>query len=129
MSGLILKLRPFETVMVNGAVIENGRRESRLRIATENVNVLRLREALEPHEVTSSLAEAYYAAQLAVTGATDPVAARTQVALALARHAEEDDGAQDAPAIAEAQSALSDGAFYRVMRALGPALRRGDAAS
>ncbi|MEO1015803.1 MAG: flagellar biosynthesis repressor FlbT [Pseudomonadota bacterium] len=124
MPGLMLKLRPFEAVMVNGAMIENGKRESRIRIASENVNILRMREALMPHEVTSPLAEAYYAAQLAVVGAIDGTKARSRVSEALAQHLNGDsDDAICSDAIAAAKRALADGAFYQVMRAIGPAVR------
>ena len=34
MSGLVLKLRPAERVLINGVVIENGDRRSRLNILT-----------------------------------------------------------------------------------------------
>ena len=36
MSGLVLKLAPRERVLINGAVIENGERRSRLAIMTPN---------------------------------------------------------------------------------------------
>ena len=36
MSGLILKLSPKERILINGAVIENGDRRSRLAIMTPN---------------------------------------------------------------------------------------------
>lgn len=149
MPGLMLKLRPYESVIVNGAVIENGRRESRLRIATDNVNILRLREALEPHEVTTPLAEAYYAAQLAVVGALEPAVAHARCAAALADWTGEiepdasdlsDDRSEglaehpagDPDAVPAAQAALratlakalDDRAFYRIMRAIAPHLRR-----
>ena len=53
MSGLVLKLNPKERVLVNGAVIENGDRRSRLSILTPNANILRLRDALRPDEVNT----------------------------------------------------------------------------
>ena len=53
MSGLVLKLGPKERVLVNGAVIENGDRRSRLSILTPNANILRLRDAIRPDEVTT----------------------------------------------------------------------------
>ena len=41
MSGLVLKLAPNERVLINGAVIENGDRRSKIAIRTPNANVLR----------------------------------------------------------------------------------------
>lgn len=48
MSGLILKLSPKERVLINGAVIENGDRRSRLAIMTPDANILRLRVPFTP---------------------------------------------------------------------------------
>ncbi|MDJ0638091.1 MAG: flagellar biosynthesis repressor FlbT, partial [Paracoccaceae bacterium] len=38
MSGLVLKLAPKERVLINGAVIENGDRRTRMSILTPNAN-------------------------------------------------------------------------------------------
>ena len=51
MTGLVLKLGPHERVLINGAVIENGEKRSRLAIMTPNANILRLRDAIHPEEV------------------------------------------------------------------------------
>ncbi len=68
MSGLILKLRPHEELMINGVLVENGERNTRLRVKTEGAHILRLRDALKPEEATTPLKRAYYIAQLAVSG-------------------------------------------------------------
>lgn len=53
MSGLILKLRPYEELLINGVLIENGDRNTRLRVKTEGAHILRLKDALNPEEATS----------------------------------------------------------------------------
>lgn len=53
MSGLVLKLGPKERVLVNGAVIENGDRRTRLSIVTPNANILRLRDAIHPEQANT----------------------------------------------------------------------------
>ncbi|PQA88105.1 flagellar biosynthesis repressor FlbT [Hyphococcus luteus] len=68
MGGLILKLRPHEELMINGVLVENGERNTRLRVKTENAHILRLKDALKPEEATTPLKRAYYIAQLAVSG-------------------------------------------------------------
>ena len=50
MSGLVLKLSPKERVLINGVVIENGDRRSRLAIMTPDANILRLRDAIHPED-------------------------------------------------------------------------------
>ena len=42
MAGLVLKLGPRERVLINGAVVENVDRRSRLAVMTPNANILRL---------------------------------------------------------------------------------------
>ena len=63
MSGLVLKLAPKERILINGAVIENGDRRSRLSIMTPNANILRLRDAIHPGEVTTPVRRVCYIAQ------------------------------------------------------------------
>ncbi|AQS49621.1 MULTISPECIES: flagellar biosynthesis repressor FlbT [Thioclava] len=79
MSGLVLKLAPKERVLINGAVIENGDRRSRLAIMTPNANILRLRDAIHPEEVNTPVRRVCYIAQLVLSGDTDPEEARMQL--------------------------------------------------
>ena len=68
MSGLVLKLAPKERILINGAVIENGDRRSRLSIMTPNANILRLRDAIHPEEVTTPVRRVCYIAQTRPVG-------------------------------------------------------------
>lgn len=68
MTGLVLKLRPHERVLINGAVIENGDRRSRLSIKTPNVSILRLRDAIHPDQANTPVRRICYSAQLLLTG-------------------------------------------------------------
>lgn len=79
MSGLVLKLAPKERVLINGAVIENGDRRSRIAILTPDVNILRLRDALHPDDVTTPVRRVCYIAQLVLSGDADPHEARPQL--------------------------------------------------
>ena len=79
MSGLVLNLGPHERVLINGAVIENGDRRSRLAIMTPNANILRLRDAIHPDEVTTPVRRVCYIAQLVLSGDADPKDARLQL--------------------------------------------------
>lgn len=71
MSGLVLKLGPNERVLINGAVIENGDRRARLSIVTPNANVLRLRDAIHPHEANTPVRRVCYILQLVLSGDAD----------------------------------------------------------
>jgi len=79
MSGLVLKLRPTERIMINGAVIENGDRRTRLHVLTPNANVLRLRDAIHPDEANTPVKRVCYIAQLLLAGEAEPHAARKQI--------------------------------------------------
>ncbi len=79
MSGLVLKLAPRERVLINGAVIENGDRRGRLSIITPNANILRLRDAIHPDEVTTPVRRVCYIAQLVLSGDLEPDDARAQL--------------------------------------------------
>ncbi len=79
MSGLVLKLRPSERIMINGAVIENGDRRTRLNVLTPNANVLRLRDAIHPNEANTPVKRVCYIAQLLLAGEAEPGEARKQL--------------------------------------------------
>ena len=79
MSGLVLKLGPKERVLINGAVIENGDKRSRLSIMTPNANILRLRDAIHPEEVNTPVRRVCYIAQLVLSGDADPDEAKMQL--------------------------------------------------
>ena len=72
MNGLVLKLAPKERLLINGAVIENGDRRSRLAILTPNANLLRLRDAIHPEEANTPVRRVCYVAQLVLSGDADP---------------------------------------------------------
>lgn len=116
--GLVLRLRPNEKFLVNGVVIENGGRRTRLRVKTQDANILRIREALHPDEANTPAKRLYYIAQLAVVGESEPETARTALVSGLE---ELKTAFGDAPGSEYVKAALDHartGAFYRVMRAL-----------
>ena len=79
MTGLVLKLAPKERVLINGAVIENGDRRSRLAIMTPGAHILRLRDAIHPEEVNTPVRRVCYVVQLVLSGDAVPVEARPQL--------------------------------------------------
>ncbi|WP_151718864.1 flagellar biosynthesis repressor FlbT [Gemmobacter serpentinus] len=79
MTGLVLKLGPHERVLINGAVIENGDRRSRIAVMTPNAHILRLRDAIHPEEVTTPVRRVCYIAQLVLSGDADAADARQQL--------------------------------------------------
>ncbi|QBF29711.1 flagellar biosynthesis repressor FlbT [Thalassococcus sp. S3] len=126
MSGLVLKLSPKERVLINGAVIENGDKRSRLSIMTPDAHILRLRDAIHPEEANTPVRRICYAAQLVLSGDTAPDEAR----LPLLRHIEELSQVftdQDSrTALAAATQALLNERYYQCLKALRTLLQRED---
>lgn len=126
MSGLVLKLAPKERVLVNGAVIENGDRRSRLSIVTPDAHILRLRDAIHPEEANTPVRRVCYAMQLILSGDTDPDEAR----LTMLRNIEELSQVFTDPdsraSLAEATEALIADNHYRSLKALRALMARED---
>lgn len=124
MSGLVLKLAPHERVLINGAVIENGDKRSRLSVLTAEANILRLRDAIHPEEANTPVRRVCYAAQLVLSGDTSPKDAR----LPLLRRIEELSQVFTDPdsraRIAEASQALIEDRHYQCLKALRALLPR-----
>ncbi|WP_313349277.1 flagellar biosynthesis repressor FlbT [Paracoccus sp. (in: a-proteobacteria)] len=71
MAGLLLKLSPKERVLINGSILENGDRRSKIAILTPNTRILRLRDAIHPADVNSPVLRICYICQLLLTGDAD----------------------------------------------------------
>ncbi|WP_019955554.1 flagellar biosynthesis repressor FlbT [Yoonia vestfoldensis] len=124
MSGLVLKLNPRERILVNGAVIENGDRRTRLSILTPNANILRLRDAIRPDEVNTPVRRVCYIAQLALSGDATPVDARRQLLLGIEQlsQALRDDDSR--ASLTAATVAVTENDFYRTLKSLRNLLPR-----
>ncbi len=85
MPGLILKLRAHEQILVNGVVMQNGDRNTRLIIKTPDANILRLRDAIHPDDVDTPVKRVCYIAQLAVAGEVEPEQAVDQLGSGIAQ--------------------------------------------
>ena len=67
MSGLMLKLAPQARFYINGTVLVNGDKPGGIRVPGPDVMVLRHRDALKPHEVTTPVKRVYFTIQLLIT--------------------------------------------------------------
>lgn len=124
MTGLVLKLRPKERVLINGAVIENGDRRSKFSILTPDAKILRMRDALHPDEVNTPVRRVCYAAQLILTG--DSKAEDIQLKL-LHRIEELSQVLTDRDSrtqLALATNALIEGQHYQCLKSLRALLSR-----
>lgn len=124
MSGLVLKLGPKERVLINGAVIENGDRRSRLAIMTPDAKILRLRDAIHPEDVNTPVRRALFAVQLVLSGDKDSDSSH----MPLLRQVEELSQVFQDPdsreILAEASRALVEEQHYRTLKSLRALLPR-----
>ncbi len=124
MSGLVLKLGPKERVLINGAVIENGDRRSRLSIVTPNANILRLRDAIHPEEVTTPVRRVCYIAQLVLSGDVEKGKARMQLLRGIEQLSQVLVDQDSREMIDRATNAVLEGQFYQALKALRGLLPR-----
>ena len=124
MSGLILKLAPHERVLINGAVIENGERRSRLSIVTPNAHILRLRDAIHPAEVSTPVRRVAYIAQLVLSGDADAGEASPQLLRGIEQLSQVLTDPDSRTQLDRAAEAVLAHEFYQAMRHLRALLPR-----
>ncbi|MEN9410605.1 MAG: hypothetical protein RL216_2579 [Pseudomonadota bacterium] len=124
MSGLVLKLGPHERVLINGAVIENGDKRSRLSVMTPGAHILRLRDAIRPGEADTPVRRLCYMAQLVLSGDAEA----TDMKMGLLRGIEQLSQVlmdhDSRTLLAQASRAVLDGQHYAVLKALRSLLPR-----
>jgi len=118
MSGLVLKLGPRERLLINGAVIENGDRRSRLNILTPNANILRLRDAIHPGQVNTPVRRVCYIAQLVLSGDADPAEAQLQMMRGVDQLGQVFTDPDSSSLIERAREAVKRENFYQALKAL-----------
>ncbi|WP_170529690.1 flagellar biosynthesis repressor FlbT [Ruegeria arenilitoris] len=124
MGGLVLKLAPKERVLINGVVIENGDRRTRFSIMTPEANVLRLRDAIHPDEVTTPVRRVCYAAQLVLSGDMEAGDAKQQLLRRIEELSQVFTDADSRRVLAQATEALVTEQYYKCLKALRSLLPR-----
>lgn len=124
MSGLVLKLGPRERIMINGVVMENGDRRTRLNVLTPDANVLRLRDAIHPDEANTPVRRVCYVAQLVLAGEAEPEEGRRQLLRGIEQLSQVFQDADSRSHLASATAATVEGRFYQAMRAVRNLLPR-----
>jgi flagellar biosynthesis repressor protein FlbT len=124
MTGLVLKLGPHERVLINGAVIENGDRRSRLAVMTPNAHILRLRDAIHPEEVNTPVRRVCYIAQMVLSGDAEPDAARMQLLRGIEQLSQVLTDHDSRTLLTQATDAVLEGQFYQALKSLRGLLPR-----
>lgn len=118
MSGLVLKLAPYERILINGAVIENGVRRSRLNIVTPGANILRLRDAIHPDEANTPVRRVCYIAQLILSGDVAMEEGQSQLLLGIGQLACALTDSESTLHLERAREAIEHGNVYQSLKAL-----------
>ena len=126
MSGLVLKLAPKERVLINGAVIENGDRRTRMSILTPNANILRLRDALHPDEAKTPVRRVCYIAQLVLSGDVQPDEAKQQLLSGIEQLSQALCDPDSRQTLQDASNAVLGDRYYQAMKALRLLIPRED---
>jgi len=126
MSGLVLKLGPKERVLINGAVIENGDRRSRLSIVTPNANILRLRDAIHPEEVNTPVRRVCYIAQLVLSGDAEKEDAKLQLLRGIEQLSQVLTDQDSRKLLSTASDEVLEEQYYQALKALRGLLPRED---
>ena len=124
MSGLVLKLSPKERVLINGAVIENGDRRSRLAIMTPDAHILRLRDAIHPDQANTPVRRACLAVQMVLSGDTDSEKVHDALLQQVEALSQVFTDADSRKVLAEASQGLIEGHHYRTLKCLRVLLPR-----
>ncbi|AUH64778.1 flagellar biosynthesis repressor FlbT [Paracoccus zhejiangensis] len=124
MSGLVIKLAPKERILINGAVIENGDKRSKIAIKTPNANVLRLKDAIHPEAVRSPVARVCYVAQLILSGDTEPDEGGRQLLRGIEQLSQVFDDPDSRRLLAAASQSALSGNAYQALRRLRDLLPR-----
>lgn len=124
MTGLVLRLRPFEKLLVNGAILQNGSRATRLRVRSANASILRLRDAIPPGDALTLLERIYFVAQLVVAGEADADQAKEELFSLIDTASLEARSENESQLLSRARAAAESGRAYSVMRAIRPMIVR-----
>ncbi len=124
MSGLVLKLRPKERFMINGVVLQNGDRRSNIVVVSDDVNVLRLKDAIHPEDVKTPVSRVCYIAQLVLAGEADPTEAKLQLLRGIEQLSQVFTDSDSRAQLGTATQHVTGDRFYHALKSLRGLLAR-----
>lgn len=124
MTGLVIKLAPNERVLINGAVVQNGDRRASISVRTPNANILRLKDALHPDQVSTPVSRVCYIAQLLLSGDADPAEGRAQLLTGIEQLSQVFSDRDSRSMIDGASAAVLQANYYQALRQLRRLLPR-----
>ena len=124
MTGLVIKLAPNERLLINGAIIENGDKRTKISIRSPQANVLRLKDALHPDQAKTPVARVCYVAQLMLSGDADLQEGHAQLLLGLEQLSQVFSDRDSRTILDDATAAVLQANYYQALRRLRGLLPR-----
>lgn len=124
MAGLVLKLRPKERFMINGVVLQNGEKRSNIVVVSNDVNVLRLRDAIHPEDAKTPVKRVCYITQLVLAGEAEPEEASYQILRGIEQLSQVFNDADSKTHLDRATQQIGAKQFYQALRSLRALLAR-----
>lgn len=124
MGGLVLKLKPRERFMINGVVLQNGDRRGNIVVVSDDVNVLRLKDAIHPDEVTTPVTRVCYIAQMVLAGEAVPEDARHQILRGIEQLSQVFTDPDSRAHLSKATVEINENRFYHALKNLRALLAR-----
>jgi len=119
---LQLTLKPFERIVINGCVVRNSARKSTIVIETK-ADVVRGQDLLSKKAAVTPVNQAYFLVQTALTDPALQDKLRSPIQKQLAALATTF-GPPNVHSVFEAANFVSQGDFYKALRALRPLMKR-----
>lgn len=124
MTGLVIKLAPNERLLINGAIIENGDKRTKISIRSPQANVLRLKDALHPDQAKTPVARVCYVAQLMLSGDADLQEGHAQLLLGMEQLSQVFSDPDSRTILDDATAAVLQANYYQALRRLRGLLPR-----
>lgn len=124
MGGLVLKLKPRERFMINGVVLQNGDRRGNIVVVSDDVNVLRLKDAIHPDEANTPVRRVCYIAQLVLAGEANPEEAKYQLLRGIEQLSQAFMDDESRRRLESATADVNLGRFYQALKSLRGLLAR-----
>ncbi len=124
MTGLVIKLAPNERLLINGAIIENGDKRTKISIRSPQANVLRLKDALHPDQAKTPVARVCYVAQLMLSGDADLQEGHAQLLLGMEQLSQVFSDPDSRTILDDATNAVLQANYYQALRRLRGLLPR-----
>ncbi len=110
--------------MINGVVLQNGEKRSNIVVVSNDVNVLRLRDAIHPEDAKTPVKRVCYITQLVLAGEAEPEEASYQILRGIEQLSQVFNDADSKTHLDRATQQIGAKQFYQALKSLRALLAR-----